>query len=41
MGYDIQNLYDYFILFVIMAGVASVILFVLTRWLQKMMHGMK
>lgn len=41
MGYDIQNLYDYFILFVIMAGVASIILFVLTRWLQKMMHGMK
>lgn len=41
MGYDIHNLYDYFILFVIMAGVASVILFILTRWLQKMMHGMK
>jgi hypothetical protein len=28
-------------LFVIMAGIASVILFLLNKWLLKMMHGMK
>jgi len=41
MGYSIQNLYDYFIMYVIMAGVASITLFILTIWLKKMMHGMK
>jgi len=41
LGYSIHNLYDYFILFVIMSGIASLILFLLTRWLKKMMHGMK
>jgi POT family proton-dependent oligopeptide transporter len=41
LGYTIYNLYDYFIMFVIMSGLASIILFTLVRWLQKMMHGMK
>ena len=41
LGYSIHNLYDYFILFVIMSGIASLILFLLTSWLKKMMHGMK
>jgi POT family proton-dependent oligopeptide transporter len=40
-GYQINNLYDFFILFVIMAGLASIILFFLNKWLLKMMHGMK
>jgi len=38
LGYSIENLFDFFMLFVVMSGVASVILFVLTRKLQKMMH---
>lgn len=41
MGYKISNLYDFFMLFVFMAGAASVILFFLSRRLLKMMHGIK
>lgn len=41
MGYRISNLYDFFMLFVFMAGAASVILFFLSRRLMKMMHGIK
>jgi POT family proton-dependent oligopeptide transporter len=37
-GFRIENLYDFFMLFVIMAGVASVLLFLFTKNLQKMMH---
>ncbi|MBP6687918.1 MAG: hypothetical protein KA160_08675, partial [Lacibacter sp.] len=38
IGYNINSLYDFFVLFLIMAGVSSLILFVLTKKLQKMMH---
>lgn len=41
MGYQISNLYDFFMLFVFMAGAASVILFFLSKILLKMMHGIK
>lgn len=41
MGYRISNLYDFFMLFVFMAGTASVILFFLSRRLLKMMHGIR
>jgi POT family proton-dependent oligopeptide transporter len=41
LGYQINNLYDFFMLFVIMSGIAALILFLLTRWLGKMMHGLK
>jgi len=41
MGYQISNLYDFFMLFVFMAGVASVILFFLSKRLLKMMHGIR
>ncbi|MDR1881565.1 MAG: peptide MFS transporter [Prevotella sp.] len=41
MGYRISSLYDFFMLFVFMAGVASVILFFLSGRLMKMMHGIK
>ncbi|MEO5681935.1 MAG: peptide MFS transporter [Chitinophagaceae bacterium] len=37
VGYQMHNLYDFFMLFVFMAGIASLILFLLTRKLQKMM----
>ncbi|HXB44273.1 MAG TPA: peptide MFS transporter [Puia sp.] len=39
LGYHINNLYDFFMLFVCMAGVASLILFVVTKKLQKMMQA--
>ncbi len=38
LGYQMNTMYDFFMLFVGMAGVAAVILFVLTKQLQKMMH---
>ena len=38
LGFTLNNLYDFFLLFVIMSGVASVILFFLTWWLKKWMH---
>ena len=38
MGYEMNNLYDFFMLFVVMAGLASLILLLLTRLLQKMMN---
>jgi POT family proton-dependent oligopeptide transporter len=38
MGSPINNLHDFFMLFVMMAGVAAVILFLLSFKLQKMMH---
>jgi len=41
LGYQMNNLYDFFMLFVFMAGIASLILFVLTKRLQKMMHGLR
>lgn len=37
LGYAITNLYDYFMMFVVMAGTASVILFVIASKLKKMM----
>lgn len=41
LGFQISSLYDFFMLFVIMSGVASVILFGLNKWLLKLMHGVK
>ena len=38
LGFQLNNLFDFFMLFVVMAGAASLILFFLTRWLHKMMH---
>ncbi|QEC68156.1 peptide MFS transporter [Panacibacter ginsenosidivorans] len=37
-GYQMSNLHEFFMLFVGMAGLASLILFLLTKRLQKMMH---
>jgi POT family proton-dependent oligopeptide transporter len=37
--YQMNNLYDFFMLFVVMAGVASLILFLLTKKLQAMMKA--
>ncbi|MFZ9660854.1 MAG: peptide MFS transporter, partial [Chitinophagaceae bacterium] len=37
LGFTMNNMYDFFILFVILSGTASLLLFLLTRWLQKLM----
>ncbi len=37
LGYQMNNLYDFFMLFVAMSGIAALILFLLTRWLQTLM----
>jgi proton-dependent oligopeptide transporter, POT family len=41
LGYKINSLHSFFMLFVLMAGVASVVLFFLSRKLLKMMHGVR
>jgi len=41
LGYEISTLYDFFMLFVIMASVASVVLFFLSKYLEKLMGGVK
>jgi POT family proton-dependent oligopeptide transporter len=38
MGFGMTNLYDFFMLFVAMAGIAAIILFLITKKLQTMMH---
>jgi POT family proton-dependent oligopeptide transporter len=39
LGYQMNSMYDFFMLFVFMAGTASIILFLISKRLQKMMHG--
>ena len=41
IGFKISNLYEFFLLFIIMCGVAALILFVISGKLQKMMAGVK
>jgi len=38
LGFQITNLYEFFMLFIVMTGLAAGILFVLSSWLQKMMN---
>jgi len=38
LGYHINNLYDFFMLFVFMAVIASIVLFIFSKKLRKMMH---
>lgn len=41
LGFEVKNLYDFFMIFVIMAGGASIILFLIARKLIKMMNGVR
>ncbi len=41
IGFQITDLYDFFMIFVAMAGVAAIILFILSHRLLKMMHGVR
>ena len=38
-GFEIHNLFEFFMVFVVLTGLAAVILFALTPVLKKMMHG--
>ncbi len=38
LGYKVENLYDFFLLFVFMSGTAAIVLFLLSGKLQKLMH---
>ncbi len=40
-GFEIHNLYEFFMVFVILAGIAAIILFAITPLLKKMMHGVR
>ena len=41
VGMEIHNLYEFFMVFVVLTGIAAVLLFLLTPLLRKMMHGIK
>jgi POT family proton-dependent oligopeptide transporter len=41
LGYQMTDKYDFFMLFVFSAGIASLILFLITGFLKKLMHGVK
>lgn len=41
VGFEISNLFDFFMIFVIISAVAALILFGLSKWLQKLMHGVR
>ncbi|MFM7216960.1 MAG: peptide MFS transporter [Bacteroidota bacterium] len=38
-GFQIDNLYSFFLIFIVMSGVAAFLLFFLYRWLSRMMKG--
>ena len=40
-GFTIHNLFEFFMVFVILCGAAAILLFLLTPRLKKMMHGIK
>jgi len=40
-GFTIHNLYEFFMVFVILPGTASILLFLISGRLRKMMHGVK
>lgn len=41
VGFEIHSLFEFFMVFVILTGLAAVILFMLTPVLKKMMHGVR
>jgi POT family proton-dependent oligopeptide transporter len=41
VGFEIHNLYEFFMVFVVLTGIAAIVLFLLTPLLRKMMHGIK
>ncbi|WET04783.1 peptide MFS transporter [Flavobacterium sp. YJ01] len=40
-GFEIHNLYEFFMVFVVLTGIAAILLFALTPVLKKLMHGVR
>ena len=40
-SFTIHNIYEFFMVFVALCGIASILLFLLTPMLKKMMHGIR
>ena len=41
VGFEIRNLFEFFMVFVVLTGLAAIILLALTPFLKKMMHGVR
>ncbi len=41
VGFTIHNLYEFFMVFVTLSGVAALVLFLISGFLKKMMHGVR
>jgi POT family proton-dependent oligopeptide transporter len=41
LGIEINNLFTFFCVFIALSGAAALLLFVMYRWLEKRMHGVK
>jgi POT family proton-dependent oligopeptide transporter len=41
LGFTVHNLYEFFMVFVTLSGVAAVVLFLISGFLKKMMHGVR
>lgn len=41
LGFTIHNLYEFFMVFIVLSGVAALLLFLLSPLLRRMMHGVK
>lgn len=41
VGFSLKNLYDFFMLFVVLCGIAGLVLYALSPFMKKMMHGIK
>ncbi len=41
MGFKLKDVYDFFMLFVVLCGVAGIVLYALTPMMKKMMHGVR
>lgn len=41
VGFQLKSLYDFFMLFVVLCGLAGIVLYAISPFLKKMMHGVK
>jgi len=41
LGFEVATLFDFFMIFVVMSALASIVLFILSKTLQKLMHGIR
>jgi POT family proton-dependent oligopeptide transporter len=41
LGLEVRDLFQFFMIFVVLAGLASIVLMILSHWLIRMMHGVR